>query len=127
MAETPVKSNYHTVTPYLINREAEQVIEFVKQAFDGKELFRGIGSAGGIHAEVQIGDSIVMIGGTVQSEPMPETLYLYIDDVDTTYKRALSAGAASIMEPADQSFGDRLAGVKDLAGNIWYIAAPIKS
>lgn len=127
MAENSGKTNYHTVTPYLIIREAEQVIEFVKQAFDGKELFRSTGSAGGIHAEVQIGDSIVMIGGAVQSEPMPATLYLYMDDVDATYKRALSAGAASIMEPADQSFGDRLAGVKDLAGNVWYIAASIKS
>jgi len=127
MTENSGKSNYHTVTPYLIIREAEQVIEFVKQAFGGKEQFRATGSAGGIHAEVQIGDSIVMIGGAVRTEPMPATLYLYMDDVDATYKRALSAGATSIMEPADQSFGDRLAGVKDLAGNVWYIAAPIKS
>jgi PhnB protein len=124
MTVKPIREGFHTVTPYLIVQEAAQLIDFVKQAFGATELFRGTGSAGGIHAEVRIGDSMVMIGGggAWRGEPMPATLYLYMDDVDTVYKHALEAGATSIMEPADQPYGDRLAGVKDAFGNVWYIS-----
>ena len=123
----PVPEGYHTVTPYPIVQEAAQLIDFVKQAFDATETFRGTGSAGGIHAEIRIGDSMVMIGGggAWRGEPSPATLYLYVNDVDSVYKRTLQAGATSIMEPADQPFGDRLAGVKDSFGNTWYIATHI--
>lgn len=119
---------YHTVTPYLIVQEAAQLIEFVKQAFDATETFRGTGSAGGIHAEVRIGDSMVMIGGggAWRGEASPATLYLYMNDVDSVYKGALQAGATSIAEPADQPYGDRMAGVKDSFGNVWYIATHIE-
>jgi len=122
-----IREGYHTVTPYLIVQEAAQLIDFVKQVFEATETFRGIGSAGGIHAEVRIGNSMVMIGGggTWKGEPSPATLYLYIDDVDAAYTRALQAGATSISEPTDQPYGDRLAGVKDSFGNVWYIAAYI--
>ncbi len=120
----PMREGYHTVTPYLIVQDAAQLIDFVKQVFDATETFRGTGSAGGIHAEVRIGNSMVMIGGggAWNGEPSPATLYLYIDDVDTVYTRALQAGATSISAPADQPYGDRLAGVKDAFGNVWYIA-----
>lgn len=123
----PMREGYHTVTPYLIAQEAAQLIDFVKQVFDATETFRGTGSAGGIHAEVRIGTSMVMIGGggAWNGEPSPATLYLYIDDVDATYARALQTGATSISVPADQPYGDRLAGVKDAFGNIWYIATYI--
>jgi len=104
------------------------VVDIVKEAFAATELFRGTGSAGGIHAEVRIGNSIVMIGGggAWRGEPIPAAIYLYMDDVDTVYKRALQAGAASLSEPADQPYGDRIAGVKDPFGNVWYIATHIE-
>ena len=128
MAVKPIREGFHTVTPYLMVREAVKLIDFVKQAFAATELFRGTGSAGGIHAEVRIGDSMVMIGGagTWNGEPMPAAIYLYMDDVDAVYKRALQAGAASLSEPADQPYGDRIAGVKDPFGNVWYIATHIE-
>lgn len=128
MAVKPIREGFHTVTPYLMVREAAQLIDFVKQAFAATELSRGTGSAGGIHAEVRIGDSMVMIGGagTWNGEPMPAAIYLYMDDVDAVYKRALQAGAASLSEPADQPYGDRVAGVKDSFGNVWYIATHIE-
>lgn len=124
MAVQAIPEGFHTVTPYLIVQEAAQLIDFVKQAFEAKERFRDTGSAGGIHCEVMIGNSIVMIGGggAWRGDPSPATLYLYVNDVDATYKRAIQAGATTINEPADQSFGDRMAGVKDAFGNVWYIA-----
>ena len=128
MAVKAIREGFHTVTPYLMVREAAKLIDFVKEAFAATELFRGTGSAGGIHAEVRIGDSMVMIGGagTWNGEPMPAAIYLYMDDVDAVYKRALQAGAASLSEPADQPYGDRLAGVKDSFGNVWYIATHLE-
>ena len=128
MAVKPIREGFHTVTPYLMVREAAQLIDFVKEAFAATELYRGTGSAGGIHAEVRIGDSMVMIGGagTWTGEPMPAAIYLYMNDVDAVYKRALQAGAASLSEPTDQPYGDRIAGVKDSFGNTWYIATHIE-
>jgi len=124
MTVKAVPDGYHTITPYLMVQEAAQLIDFVKQAFAATETFRTTGSAGGIHAEVRIGDSMVMIGGggAWKGEPMPAAIYLYMDDVDAVYQRALQAGATSLTEPADQSYGDRVAGVKDPFGNVWYIA-----
>jgi len=70
------------------------------------------------HAEAQIGDSRVMVGqARGEWKPRPATLYLYIEDTDETYKRAIAAGAKSLMEPADQFYGDRNAGVEDSQGN----------
>jgi PhnB protein len=112
----------HTVTPYLMVTDADGLIAFVTQAFAATETLRTTGSAGGIHAEVIIGDSTVMIGGSAAREPWPAALYLYLPDVDAVYRRALEAGGASIMEPSDQPYGDRLAGVKDPFGNLWYLA-----
>ncbi|MDQ2713632.1 MAG: VOC family protein [Chloroflexota bacterium] len=119
-----IREGFHTITPYLVVQEAAQLIDFVKQVFDATELSRGTGSAGGMHAEVRIGDSMLMIGGGGNSEPMPAMLYLYLHDVDAVYKRALQAGATSVAEPAKQSYGERVAGVKDPFGNLWYIGTP---
>jgi PhnB protein len=112
----------HTVTPYLTVKRAEELVEFVKQVFGGHEVFRTIGSAGGLHAEVTIGDSKLMIGGYETVEEMPTALHLYVPDADAVYQRALDAGATSVEEPVDQFYGDREAGVKDPTGNIWWIA-----
>jgi PhnB protein len=76
-----------------------------------------------MHAEVKIGDSIVMMGeARGDCKPMPGSLYVYVNDADATYRRALQAGATSMMEPGDQFYGDRTAGVKDPSGNQWTIA-----
>lgn len=122
---TPIREGFNTITPYLIVHEAAELIDFVKQAFGAEELYRGVGSAGGIHAEVRIGDSMVMIGGgaALRGTPKPAGLHLYVKDADAVYARALEAGAVSLHEPVDQVYGDREAGVKDQAGNHWYIAS----
>lgn len=123
-AVKPIREGFHTITPYLIVQEAAELIDFVKQAFGGQELYRGTGSAGGIHAEVRIGDSIVMMGGggAWRGTPTPTGIHLYVKDADAVYERALQAGATSLGGPVDQDYGDREASVKDLSGNHWYIA-----
>ena len=119
---THLRAGYHTVTPYLTVKRAEQLVEFVKQVFDGVEVFRTTGSAGGLHAEVTIGDSKLMIGGYESVEEKLTALHLYVPDADAVYQRALEAGATSMEEPVDQFYGDREAGIKDPSGNVWWIA-----
>lgn len=76
-----------------------------------------------MNAEVRLGDLIVMISEARDEwKSMPSAIYLYVNDTDTTYQRALQAGATSLMEPGDQFYGDRNAGVKDVSGNHWWIA-----
>lgn len=119
-----IPAGYRTITPYLTVRDPAGLIDFVKQAFGAEERFRGTGGAGGIHCEVRIDDAMLMIGGGGKWEgtPMPTSLHLYVKDADAVYQRALDAGAISVQPPTDQFYGDREAGVKDLAGNDWYIA-----
>jgi len=111
-----------TITPYLTVRRAEELVEFVKQVFGGIEVLRTTGSAGGLHAEVWIGESKLMIGGHKTVEEKPTALHLYVPDADAVYQRAIEAGATSLEEPVDQFYGDREAGVKDPTGNVWWIA-----
>ena len=87
----------------------EEVINFVKQAFDGRELFRSRGGAGGIHAEMKVGDAMLMIGGggTWKGPARPVGMLIYVDDADEAYRRAIEAGATSIHEPVNQPYGDR--------------------
>lgn len=128
MAVKPIPDGYHTVTPYLIVTRADKLIDFLKQAFDAEEIQRQAKPDGTImHAEVRIGDSGVMMSdATGEFEPMPAAIHLYVNDTNATYNRALQAGATSIMEPADQFYGDRMAGVKDAFGNTWWIATHIE-
>lgn len=128
-ATTPIREGFHTITTYLIVREAEQLIDFVKEAFGATEMSRSTGSAGGLHAEVRIGDSMLMVGGgnNVESgETRNAAFYLYMRDVDAVYARALKAGGISTDEPADKPYGERQAGVKDRFGNQWWIGEPLK-
>jgi PhnB protein len=113
-----------SVTAYLAVRPAIELVDFVKRAFGAQELMRTVGSGGGLHAEVRIGDTKVMIGGGAAwgGIPTPTGLHLYVPDADEVYRRALGAGAETLYEPVDQPYGDREAGVKDVAGNHWYIA-----
>jgi len=125
-AVAAIPQGYRTVTPYLTVREAPQLLEFLGQAFGAQVLFKGTGSAGGMHAEVKIGDSKVMVGGggAYPGPWFPTSIHLKVDDVDTAYARALQVGATSIHAPADFDYGERGAGVKDQSGNHWYLATP---
>ena len=100
----PVPEGHHTVTPYLLVNQASDLISFLKSAFGAEEVLRFTTTDGTRihHAEVRIGDSIVM--------------------TDDVYQAALQAGAISIREPADQLHGERTAGVKDAFGNQWWLA-----
>ncbi len=123
MAATPTREGFRTVTPYLIVRGAAELIDFLKQAFGATETLRTPTPGGRIHAEVKLGDSMVMMGdASPEWEPMPGSIYLYLADTDAVYQRALQAGATTLMAPADQDYGDRMAGVKDPFGNVWWIA-----
>jgi PhnB protein len=124
MAVKPIPDGYHNVIPYLVVPEAASMIDFLKRAFGATEICRFTRPDGGVgHAEVRIGDSVVMLSGASEAcKPMPAGIYLYVEDTDAAYQRALKAGASSLMEPADQFYGDRNAGVRDLAGNYWWIA-----
>jgi PhnB protein len=116
------RPGYQTILPYLTVKRADQLVEFVKQVFGGSEVFRTTGSAGGLHAELTIGDSKLMIGGYESVEEIPTALHLYVPDADADYQRALDAGATSVEEPVDQFYGDREAGIRDPSGNVWWIA-----
>jgi uncharacterized glyoxalase superfamily protein PhnB len=120
------RENRHAVTPYITVHKPAELIDFVTQSFDAIEHFRATGSAGGMHAEVSIGDSIVMIGGAEHIEPMPTAIHLYVPNVDQAYERALKAGGKSLMPVADQPYGERSGGVEDVHGNRWYIATPFE-
>jgi len=126
-SKSPIPKGYHTITPYPIAQDAAALIDFLKQTFGAEETFRTIGSAGGIHAEVRVGDSMLMLGGggpglSWRGESRPMAFHVYVEDVDTVYRRALDSGAVSIQPPTDQVYGERSGSVEDQAGNYWYIA-----
>ncbi len=100
----------------------------LKTSLRAKETYRLDGPNGTMmHAEMKIVDSMVMVGeATDQWKPMQATVALYVEDADAWYQRALRAGATSVREPSDQFYGDRSAGVKDFAGNHWWIHTHIE-
>jgi PhnB protein len=116
------REGFHTVTPYLTVKPAVELVDFLKEAFGAVESFRATGSAGGLHCEVKIDDSMVIVGGGPSFETRPAAIHLYVPDVDEVYARALAAGATSQAAPSDQEYGERIASVIDIGGNEWYIA-----
>ena len=123
MAVKPMPDGFHTVTPFLNVKGAAELIKFLEDAFGAEEVMRMPGPGGRVmHAEVNIGNSRLMLAESTQSAPSSSSFYLYVKDVDALYKRALGAGAISESEPTDQFWGDRMATVKDLFGNTWSIA-----
>lgn len=128
MAVNPIPDGYHTVTPYLIVDDVAGLISFLEEAFDAEETFRMAGADGSItHAEVRIGDSMVMMGQAGEEVPAkPAMLHLYVEDSDEMYRQAVAAGATSVREPADEFYGDRTAGVQDRFGNQWWLATHVE-
>jgi PhnB protein len=128
MAVKPIPDGYHTVTPYLVVADAEAQIDFLKNAFGGEETLRHRDDKGKVsHAEVRVGNSVLMIGqARDQWKPMPAMFYLYVEDVDAVYKRAVEAGAKPIQEPTNQAYGDRSGGVEDSLGNQWWVGTHVE-
>jgi PhnB protein len=127
MAVKAIPEGYHSVTPSLVVNGAAKFIEFVKESFGAEEAFRMPSPTGEIlHAEVRIGDSVVMLNDALQQPPTASSLFLYVSDVDRVYQRALKAGATSVSEPANMFWGDRMAQVRDDFGNQWAIATHVE-
>jgi uncharacterized glyoxalase superfamily protein PhnB len=118
----PVPEGWHSVTPRLVVHDTARLVEFLKHAFGATGDFRT-----DTPSTIRIGDSLVMVSGTDAREPMPGFLYLYVDDIDATYARAVEAGAVTLEEPQDMPYGDRRATVKDPCGNIWQIATQVSA
>ncbi|HEY6361872.1 MAG TPA: VOC family protein [Vicinamibacterales bacterium] len=128
MAVKPIPDGYHTVTPYLVAKDAEQLLKFLNDAFGAKEHDITRGEDGSIwHADMMVGDSHIMLSqANERFQPTSSAVYLYVPDTDATYRAALAAGGTSVMEPADQFYGDRNAGVKDAQGNFWWIGTHVE-
>jgi PhnB protein len=124
-----IPKEHHTVTPYIMVEGVESVMNFLTAAF-GAESWEVMKAPDGsiMHAQMMVGNSMLMLAGARPPEwpSQPASFYLYLPDCDAAYRRALAAGATSIMEPADQFYGDRHGGVKDAAGNSWWIATHIE-
>ncbi len=127
---------FHNVTPGLIVHDGTAALEFYVRAFDAKERSRNLGPGGKIwHAEVQIGDSIVMLMdefpemGSKSAKTIgdvPGGLWLYVPDVDRLFRQAIDAGASAVRAPADEFWGDRIGIVEDPFGHTWTIATHVE-
>jgi uncharacterized glyoxalase superfamily protein PhnB len=125
MANSP--DTYHTVTPYLVVPDADAELTFLKAAFGGTEATCQRNADNTVmHAEIKIGDSLIMLGqASDQWKALNAALYLWVDNVDATYAKAIQAGATSQSAPEDKPYGHRNAGVVDQNGVTWWIGAPI--
>ena len=121
-------TTYRTVTPYLLVADADAELRFLAAAFGSTEVSCSRNHDNTVmHAEITIGDSLVMLGQAGgQWKPREAALYLWVEDVDAAYAAALRAGAASESEPEDKPYGHRNAGVIDPNGVTWWIGAPVK-
>lgn len=132
MAVKPIPEGYHSVTPHLCVKGAAQAIEFYKKALAASERMRAEQPDGRIgHAEIQIGDSVIMLADEFpeMDARSPQTLggspvsiYLYVQDADATFNRAVAAGAKVKRPIADQFYGDRVGGIEDPFGHTWWIS-----
>lgn len=136
MGVKPIPEGYHTATPYLVVDDAAEALEYYKKAFGAKERGRMEAPDGKIgHAEIQIGDSLVML-----SDPFPQastrtpkelggttaSVFLYVEDVDRVVQRAVDAGATVTMEVEDQFWGDRFGTITDPFGHSWSVATHVE-
>jgi len=112
-----IPEGWHSVTPRLVVRDPAKLVQFLKDAFGASGEY-----AADAPSQMRLGDSIVMVSGVGPRAAMQGFLYLYVDDTDATYRRALAAGATSLEEPKETPYGDRRAMVTDPCGNDWQIA-----
>ena len=137
MAEVkPIPDGHHSVEPYLMFNRCAEAIAFYEKAFGAKERFRMPNADGRIgHAEIQIGDSILMMADEAPQMDCfspehfggsPVSLLIYTADCDAVHAQAVAAGAKSLFEPADKPYGDRMSGVSDPFGYKWWISTHIK-
>jgi len=126
----PIPDGYHSITPYLTVDNAKEAIDFYKRAFDAKETVRMDGPDGKIsHAELKIGDSMLMVSDAMRGARSPRALngtpvniFLYVEDVDTVFNRARSAGAKVDMPLDDMFWGDQYGKLTDPFGHSWSVA-----
>ena len=130
----PVRVGFRTITPFIIHGKAPELVDFLKTTFGAEELKRNTaGEAYGFYSELRIGDTVIMIGGGTAARRgnLPSALHVYVEDCDAAYRRALDAGAVTLMgaygEPSDRPYGERSAFVQDAFGNYWYIATRLGS
>ena len=127
MKVNPIPAGFSTVTPYLLAEDADKLLSFLEAAFNAVIQERIAGPQGKTaHAQVLIGNSIVMVGGKPGTASNESMLYLYVEDTDAVYHQAIAAGATSILEPVNQFYGDRNAAVKDCCGHQWWIATHVE-
>jgi len=126
MSVNSIPQGYHTITPYFSVRDAHGLVDFLKRAFDAVVEIHTMPDGSVLNAQVQVGDSMILVGQAPKDHPadrlMPAMLYMYVENADQVYRKAIAAGGESIREPADQFYGDRVGAVRDLAGNQWWIA-----
>jgi PhnB protein len=128
----PIPRGYHTATPYLTLDDCTSAIDFYKRAFGAQEIMRMDGPPGKIgHAEIRIGDSVIMLSDEMPggASRAPKSVggttvgvFLYVADVDSSYKQAVDAGAKADMPPADMFWGDRFGRLTDPFGHSWAMA-----
>lgn len=125
----PIPEGYNRVIPYLMSEGVGKIMDFLKQVFDAEEIERMQMPDGTVtHGEVRIVDSVIMLAeaqGDYKAQPV--MLYLYVEDVDSTYKKAIDFGMESVREPINEFYGDRSAGVKDHSGNQWWMATHVEN
>jgi len=128
MAVQPIPENYRTVTPWILSHDTAGLIDYMKRAFDAAEITRVVGEDGRIgHAEVQIGDSVVMaFDAPADWPPTPAFLRLYVEDADALHRRAVEAGGTSVTEVTHLLFGDRIGRVRDPLGNLWWLQTRVE-
>lgn len=122
-----MREGHHTVSPYLIVPDGDRLLAFMQEAFGAELLERHDDPDGRVrHAEVRIGDSVVMLGESNDEwTGFKAMIHLYLPDVDDVFARAVAAGGRVVREVATQDYGDRTGGVEDPAGNQWWIASPV--
>jgi uncharacterized glyoxalase superfamily protein PhnB len=127
-APEPIPTGFHSLTPFIVVKGAEQLLDFIKHAFNGETISMMKDPEGKVmHATARIGNSILMLSDADEKfEAMPCMLYLYVEDVDSIYKKAVHFGGQSLREPTDEFYGDRSAGIKDAWNNQWWIATHIE-
>jgi PhnB protein len=124
MAEVKaIPEGYRTVTPFLSVKGAADAIEFYKKAFGAEERNRAPGPGGTLmHAEIKIGDSVIMLSDALMGPPLTAGIHLFVADADALWARATAAGAQVVMPIADMFWGDRYGVLSDKWGNRWSIA-----